>query len=169
MRLSILLVMAMAAISSCKQSGNTEQKHYPSKSYQAATIDFAKLPNIKRCYVPIYSHIYHISGEKNILLTATLSVRNPNSSGNIYINKATYRGSDGNVLKEYILKTIVVKPLCGIELVVEDREDKGGAGASFTIEYGHQAVKNPPIIQAVMIGSSGQQGISFTTSATDLR
>jgi hypothetical protein len=40
---------------------------------------------------------------------------------------------------------------------------QGGAGASFVIDWGSNSPKAKPLIQAVMIGTLSQQGISFIT------
>lgn len=43
------------------------------------------------------------------------------------------------------------------------KEDKGGAGASFIVEWGASKNANQMLFQSVMIGTTGQQGISFTS------
>jgi len=65
-------------------------------------------------------------------------------------------------LRSFTAKSILLKPLESIEYVIEDAEDKGGAGASFILEWGGNKNSNQMLIQSVMIGTTGQQGISFT-------
>jgi len=159
--------LALASVSCTPKNGN-EKTQFPSKEYVESNINFGTLKLIKRAYVPIYSHIYHISGEKSLQLTATLSIRNTSSSDSIYLKDVSYYSSEGTLLKRYLNKVVVVKPLSAIELVVEDRQDKGGAGASFTVDYGFNNPKVKPLIQAVMIGSAGQQGISFIAESVEV-
>ncbi|WP_320052925.1 DUF3124 domain-containing protein [uncultured Acetobacteroides sp.] len=165
----ILLIPLLALSLACsRQKENSQKVNFPSSKYTESSISFSSLPIKKRAYVPIYSHIYHISGAKKLLLTATLSIRNTSSTDSIYIQNVSYFDSEGAPLKTYIAKTIAIKPMSAIELVVEDKEDKGGAGASFTVSYGYNNPKTKPLIQAVMIGTAGQQGISFVTQSVEV-
>jgi hypothetical protein len=68
-------------------------------------------------------------------------------------------------LRHYVERPILLRPLEAIEFVIEDKEDKGGAGASFIIEWGAKDFSKQLLFQGVMIGTAGQQGISFTTKA----
>lgn len=52
-----------------------------------------------------------------------------------------------------------------IEFVVEESEKAGGAGANFIIDWVASKYSNQIMIQSIMIGTSGQQGISFVTEA----
>jgi len=79
-----------------------------------------------------------------------------------YILNAVYNDSYGKQLRSFTTKSILLKPLESIEYVIEDAEDKGGAGASFIIEWGGSRYSNQMQIQSIMIGTTGQQGISFT-------
>ena len=58
---------------------------------------------------------------------------------------------------------IYVLPLETIEIVIEDRDIEGGSGANFVFEWAMKNKKNPPLFEAVMISTYGDQGLSFTT------
>jgi len=130
--------------------------------------DFDSLNYVKRAYVPIYSHIYHGSKGGNILLTATLSIRNTSFKDTLFVRKIDYYDSHGNLIKNYINELILLKPMNALEFIVEEKEDKGGTGANFIVDYGYNSNTLKPLIQAVMIGTSGQQGISFLTQSIDI-
>ncbi|MBK9592846.1 MAG: DUF3124 domain-containing protein [Crocinitomicaceae bacterium] len=68
-----------------------------------------------------------------------------------------YYDSEGKMIRKYAEKTIELKPLQSIEFIVEQDEDEGGAGANFIVSWGGASSLNPPVIQAVMIGTSSQQ------------
>jgi hypothetical protein len=125
-------------------------------------LDTAKLRYKEIVYVPVYSDIYHLDGTKRFLLTTTVSVRNISLKDSAYVLNAVYNDSYGKQLRSFVSKSILLKPLESIEYVIEDAEDKGGAGASFIIEWGAGKYSGQMLIQSVMIGTSGQQGISFT-------
>lgn len=52
-----------------------------------------------------------------------------------------------------------------IEFVVAESDKAGGAGANFIIEWAATNYSDQLLIQSVMIGTYGQQGISFLTEA----
>ncbi|MCA9215919.1 MAG: DUF3124 domain-containing protein [Planctomycetales bacterium] len=111
-------------------------------------------------YVPAYSHVYHGEG-KPYLLTITLSVRNTSMESDIVVKSVRYFDTKGKEVKSYLAKPVLL-PALGTTEVLIDREDaSGGSGANFLVEwYANQPVTEP-IIEAVMIDTSSQQGISF--------
>ncbi len=165
----LLLVTALllAGLCACEQKA-AEKVHLPSDTYHAADIDFSTLQRIETVYVPIYSDIYFMTGERRFLLTATLSIRNTSLRDELFVNSVDYYDSAGILLKKYLAKTLIVKPLSSIEFVVENREDRGGAGANFIVAWGTNAPALQPVIQAVMIGTVSQQGISFVTESVTI-
>ncbi|GJM31630.1 MAG: hypothetical protein DHS20C18_06310 [Saprospiraceae bacterium] len=140
-----------------------ERTHLPSKKYHYRDIDWAHLLYQEKVYVPIYSDIYHMSGERRFLLTATLSIRNSNLQDTMYVQTVEYYDSEGQLSKKYLNKTIALHPLESVEFVVENKEDQGGAGASFIVHWGTNSPVVKTVIQGVMIGTISQQGISFMT------
>jgi len=56
-------------------------------------------------------------------------------------------------------------PLATTEFFVPEQDSSGGSGANFIVEWvAEKKQVNTPIIEAVMISTSGQQGISFVRS-----
>ncbi|MBF0229796.1 MAG: DUF3124 domain-containing protein [Desulfamplus sp.] len=114
-------------------------------------------------YVPAYSHIYAGNRELPMLLTVTLSIRNVDINHSITVNYADYYGTKGELLKRYAEQTVLLKPLESIRYVVPQKDKSGGSGANFMVGWKSEKPVNPPIIESVMIGAEGQQGISFTS------
>ena len=48
--------------------------------------------------------------------------------------------------------------------VIEQKDQRGGSGAHFIIEWAAETATSQPVFQAVMAGISGTQSISFITS-----
>lgn len=112
-------------------------------------------------YVPIYSHIYSGDREHPFLLTATLSVRNTDLHNPIEIISADYYDSSGKLLKKYITGSQHLKAMETIRYVVKESDKGGGSGAKFIVTWQSKEEVNEPIIEAIMIGTKSQQGISF--------
>lgn len=114
-------------------------------------------------YVPAYSHVYSGDRERPVLLTATLSVRNTDPQRAIRLVGVRYVGSEGQVIRSYLDAPRVLAPLATAAYVVAESDRAGGSGASFLVEWAADAPVASPVVEAVMISTAGQQGISFVT------
>lgn len=114
-------------------------------------------------YVPIYSHIYSGDREHPFQLTAIVSIRNTDPRLPITVGTVDYYDTDGRLLRSYLDKPVVVKPLASVRYVVGESDKSGGSGAKFIVKWRSDTPLNPPIIEGVMIGTKMQQGISFVS------
>lgn len=119
-------------------------------------------------YVPAYSHIYYGDKPSKILLTTTLSIRNTDPDRNMKVNKVEYRSDKGKVLKTFVNVPVTIQPLASVRYVVPETDEAGGSGASFSVTWSADKNLNPPVIQAVMIGATANQGISFVCEAVPM-
>jgi len=155
--LSLILVI----LTSCSQNKTPETKHH--SSFHSVTVNKSAFEKTELVYIPIYSDIYFVDSKHTFSLTATLSIRNTSFKDSIYVFAIDYYNSGGEEVRRYNESTLLVKPLESIEFVVENKDDTGGVGANFVVEWGANPEAQRPYFQGVMIGTTGQQGISFTT------
>lgn len=131
--------------------------------YPANGVTAGALTRTKVVYVPVYSHIYY-DGGRPYLLEATLSVRNTDTRNTIYVQSVDYFDTDGDLSKRFLPELIGLKPLQTIEFLVERHDSAGGSGANFIVTWGAiEANADPPFIEAVMVGRSGTNAISFVS------
>ncbi|TYB77470.1 DUF3124 domain-containing protein [Bizionia gelidisalsuginis] len=116
-----------------------------------------------KTYLSVYSEIYGLTEHRTQGLTATVSIRNINPNDTIYINKAEYFNTHGELIRTYFSKTVFIKPLETIEIIIDERDKEGGSGANFVFDWSISEGIHDPFFEAVMISTSSQQGISFTT------
>jgi len=114
-------------------------------------------------YVPCYSHIYHGVKTRAIGLTITLSVRNTDPAGTVTVTGVDYHDTSGKLVKAHLDKPMRLEPLMTAEFIVPESDSTGGSGANFMVTWKSDAPVDPVLVEAVMIGTSGQQGISFTS------
>ncbi|GGG55179.1 hypothetical protein GCM10010976_27560 [Bizionia arctica] len=119
-------------------------------------------------YLSVYSEIYSITEHRTINLTVTVSLRNVSTLHNIYLFKANYYNTKGDLIRTYFDEPISLKPLETIEIVIDEKDDHGGSGANFVFDWALSNNDHEPFFEAVMISTSGQQGISFTTQGIKL-
>lgn len=158
----VLLTFLIILIASCKH------KEIPSVEskldWSSRTITL--LPDsmtIGTTYLPIYSEVYHLREDRTHDLTATISMRNPNRADSIYIESAKYFNTQGKEVRTYFDQYIYIAPMETVQIVIEEKDKEGGAGASFLFNWSVKPDLNEPIFEGVMISTSGQQGLSFKT------
>lgn len=132
------------------------------KSRKAEIINFNDYFEGKT-YLPLYSHIYHIHEHRTFDLTITISIRNVSMTDSVYILKADYYNTVGENIRQYVNSPIYLKPLETLEIIIEEQDIEGGSGANFIFDWAIKNVKNPPLFEAVMISTTAQQGLSFST------
>lgn len=114
-------------------------------------------------YLSVYSEIYQLTQGLTYDLTATVSIRNISSTDTVFILRADYYNTKGDLIRTYFDQPVFVKPLETIEIVIDERDKDGGTGANFIFEWATPNAAVEPHFEAVMISTTGQQGISFTT------
>ncbi len=112
-------------------------------------------------YVPIYSHIYYENRQKTFDLAATLSIRNTDLTSPMIVTAVRYYDTNGKLIRQYIEKPIQLNALASTDFVVDRNDTSGGSGANFIVEWVAKTEISEPIVEAVMIGSALQQGISW--------
>jgi uncharacterized protein DUF3124 len=115
-------------------------------------------------YVPIYSSIFYEDGRRTLELAATLSIHNIDPDRSISITRADYYNTGGALIKKYVDKPIVLKPLETTNIVIEKADKAGGTGANFLVAWEAPLEVNSPLVEAVMVNASSNLGIAFTTS-----
>jgi hypothetical protein len=116
-------------------------------------------------YVPCYASIYHGIKTRPLDLTVTLSVRNTNPGQDITIASVDYHDSTGRLVRRYLDKPMVLGPLAAKEFIIKELDRSGGVGASFLVRWSADTAVNEPVVEAIMIGTSSNQGVSFTSPA----
>lgn len=116
-------------------------------------------------YLPVYSEIYQRNKNFTYDLTATVSIRNISLKDTVYLIAANYYNTEGELIRKYIDNPVHVKPMETIEIVVNEDDKEGGTGANFVFDWAIQKGSLVPFFEAVMISTSGQQGLSFTTQS----
>ena len=166
----IIFVFLLAFIFSSCNENRKLHVHFDDPS--TLFIEKSELPDMvihKDIYVPAYSNLYYESDVRKTYFTVILSLRNINFTDSIYFDKIEFYDSEGKLLREFIKKILVLRPMESIEYIVESTDKKGGPGANFVISYsGRPNLKNPPYIEAVMLGDIDGYGFSFSSPGIEI-
>lgn len=163
------LIVIVLLIYAC---GGKETDKYPIKQADWASkkSDIVNFDNYSqgKTYLPVYSHIYHVHEHRTFDLTITVSIRNVSETDTVYILKADYYNTVGENIRQYIKSPIYIKPLETLEIIIAEQDIEGGSGANFLFDWATIKDKNPPLFEAVMISTYGQQGLSFSTRGVQI-
>lgn len=121
-----------------------------------------------RIFVPTYSHILIGDNARPFPLAVTLCLRNTSSSEEVSLVAVDYHDSSGKLLKNYLSGPQSLKAFGSLSFTVAESEKQGGEGAKFLVVWRSARPVPPPIAEAVMIGTSNQQGVSFTSRGQNL-
>jgi len=165
--LSLLLLFLVLCACTTKEEKKRAVKKVNFEKRYAQIKDDANL-EMGSTYLPVYSHVYQMHENNNLYLTITTSMRNTSVRDTLFIYKIDYFQTNGNKIREYLKQPIYIKPLETIEIIIEQNDREGGSGANFIFDWAISDKKNPPLFEAVMISTYGQQGVSFTTKGTQI-
>lgn len=120
-------------------------------------------------YLSIYSRIHSQTEHKTHELTATVSLRNPNLTDSVFIDRAQYYSTEGDLIRTYFDHPIYIAPMETVTIVIHEADTAGGAGANFLFDWQAKAGINEPIFDAVMITTYNTLGLSFATSGVRIK
>lgn len=159
----INLLIISAFLFSCSGKKEVSSINPENWANRAINLDFRDSLVIGTTYLSVYSQIYGMTEHRTFDLTATVSMRNANRSDSIFIRKSEYFNTKGDLIRTYINKPIYIGPMETVEIVIDEVDKEGGTGANFIFEWAVKPKSNEPLFESVMISTSGQQGLSFTT------
>ena len=113
-------------------------------------------------YLSVYSQIYSETEHQTHDLTVTVSMRNANMD-TVFVTSAKYYNTHGELIRTYFDGPIFLLPMETVEIIIAELDKEGGTGGNFIFEWAADSESMEPLFEAVMISTSGQQGLSFTT------
>jgi hypothetical protein len=120
-------------------------------------------------YVPVYSNVFAGPRKLPLQLAATLSIRNTDMEASFRVTAVDYYDTNGKMVRRHLERPAIVGPLSSISFHIEEKDTIGGFGANFIVRWQAANVINAPIVECVMIGATGGQGISFVSPGQEIR
>lgn len=119
-------------------------------------------------YVSAYSHVY--SGDRALPfnLAVTLVIRNTDPKSSINVTSVDYFDDKGKLVRHMIDSPLRVVPMASTSFFIKESDTSGGIGANFIVRWRADKEVNVPIVESVMIGARGGQGISFIGSSQEI-
>lgn len=169
MKKGILLLLFIGLISSCEDEKKISS--FNPVNWELRKVENSVIDSLQKgiSYLSVYSEIYSQTEHRTHNLTATVSMRNIGRNDTIYIEKAEYFNTKGESIRTYFIHPIYIAPLETVEIVVDETDVEGGTGANFIFEWSAKKSSRDPLFEGVMISTSGQQGLSFTTQGVRVK
>ncbi|MBW4553214.1 MAG: DUF3124 domain-containing protein [Aphanocapsa sp. GSE-SYN-MK-11-07L] len=156
------ILIAALFLTGCTSSQAPQAAQSPAEPLKAVSLDnTVKLVAGQTVYVPIYSHIFMTDQNRTMNLTATLSIRNTDLKQPMIVAAVNYYGTNGQLLRKYLEQPVELGSLAAANFVVNQEDVSGGAGAAFIVEWVAKQDVSAPVIEAVMINTNMNQGLSF--------
>lgn len=168
-KFGVLVVGCCSVLFACNNETSTSTPK--TTNWNKRAVDTALPDSLARgtSYLSVYSQIYSRSEERTHDLTATVSIRNISQQDTVYVLRSAYYDTGGKLVRTYFQEPVWVAPLETVEIVISEVDNEGGTGANFIFDWAVAPGEPEPMFEAVMISTSGQQGISFTTRGTRIR
>lgn len=169
MKQIVFTLSCCLALFSCTEP--VELSSVSEENWSKRTIDISAKDSLEygKSYLSIYSAIYSMSEHKTHNLTAMVSLRNISDVDTIYLQRAEYYDTHGTSLRKYFEKTIFLAPLETTEIIIDELDSTGGTGSNFIFEWKIPLGCPKPLFEGVMNSTMGQQGLSFTTQAIQIK
>lgn len=163
MKKIIYLILLILIIQSCKNEVEISSVNPVNWGKRTIDLNLTDSSIQGTTYLSVYSQIYSQSEHRTHDLTATVSMRNLNKEDTVFITNAEYFDTKGNSIQTYFEKPIFIAPMETVQIIIDENDQHGGTGANFLFDWAVKPKTNAPIFDAVMISTSGQQGLSFST------
>jgi hypothetical protein len=113
-------------------------------------------------YTPAYSAVATGDNLRLYQLAITLSVRNTDRTEPIVVTTIKYHHQDGRLVRDFLKSPVRLAPLATLDFHIREGDTTGGTASSFVVEWVGEATASAPMVETVMVGTAGNQGISFT-------
>ena len=138
--------------------------------FVTATLAFSDVQSKKgqTVYVSAYPHVF--LGPREIIfdLAITLVIRNTDVKLPISVTSVDYYNMQGKLTKKFLSRPITLNPMASTYIHIKEKDTSGGIGSNFLVRWSAQRDVNAPVIEAVMIGGTSGQGISFISSGQEI-
>ena len=157
-----LFFAAITILTSCdpEVAEETTPPGAPGVSPYVGSVTDLDLVTGQMIFIPAYSEIL-LGGGSRLSFTTSLAIHNAALSSPLVVKSVRHYDTDGKLVKEYVEQPLQLAPLATKVFLVERPSRGTGAGANFIVEWAAEKAIYEPVIEAVMVTSSGTRGFSL--------
>lgn len=169
MKIKYFSILSILLLFSCKEKKDISSVNPENWSKRAINISSKDSLEFGKSYLSIYSQIYSNTEHKTHNLTSMVSMRNTSESDSIYLLRAEYYDTNGKSIRKYFDSPIFLAPMETTEIIIDEIDVSGGTGSNFILEWKIPKNCPEPLFEGIMTSTMGQQGLSFTTQAKQIK
>jgi hypothetical protein len=154
----LALLLAVAACG----SGTPTTPAGPAAGITPVAVQDLDVVSGQTIYVPAYAEVPIAGAGRALELMVTVVVHNTDLTHSIVLTSVRYYRADGELVQEYLAQPQRLGPLETADFVVEPERGRG-VGANFIVEWVAEEPVYEPIVEALMVNTSGNQGVSFSS------
>lgn len=158
----LLLILAILFLSGCVGQ-NEGQTATPLPEDSALVVQDLDITTGQTIFVPAYSEVHYASGDRTMELAVTLVIHNTDFTYPIILTSVRYYNTEGQMAREYLPQPQQLGPMASADFFVDAGEYTGGVGTNFIVEWVAEQPVYEPVVEALMLNTSGTQGLSFTS------
>ena len=161
------LIIVLATVfggTACASEQQSSQQVSRSAPVTNISIEGLTLATGQVVFVPAYSEVFFLDQDKTLNLAITLAIHNTDLQHPIIVKSARYYDTNGNMVQEYIEQPAQLAPMETMGIVLDQKDDRGGFGANFIVEWAAETQVYEPVVEAVMINTTGSQGLSLLST-----
>lgn len=161
-----ILLIAIAFLMGCGSSSPSTDTSLPApNAIQLSDLDITSGQTI---YIPANSELY-IMDDRRIDLAVNLVIHNTDLEHSIFLTSVRYYDSQGQLIRDYLSEPRELTPLASTDFFVAGSVDSGGIGTNFIVEWVAEEPVFEPVVEAIMLNTSNNQGISLTSPGRVVR
>lgn len=157
----LLAVVALGAAAGVACSPTASGSTTPSVG-QPVDVSDLDIVSGQTVYVPAYSEVPYAEPGRRLNLLVTLSIHNTDLTRPIVLTSVRYYSADGQLVREHLDKPLSLPPLGSTEFVVQPGQGHG-VGTNFIVEWVAEEPVYEPVVETLMINTTGALGISFSS------
>ena len=113
-------------------------------------------------YVPAYPEVL-TEPDVTQQMAVTIVVHNIDPNQSLTLQSVQYLDHRGDQNRNLLNQELTLAPLGSWKFVIGMRETTGEIGANFLVKWSGSQPTLAPIVEAIMIGGNGTQGLSFAS------
>jgi len=120
-------------------------------------------------FLPLVEYVYLGRRNTPYFLDNKVVIHNADPEQPVTITRLTRHDSQGKRVAVLLKDPLTLAPLASWHLLLPQREAKSGPTGSVLLSWKSAKPASPPQVQCIIVGSAGQQGISFINQGQVVR
>lgn len=158
----LIFIFATVFLFGCT-SRDVEPTPTPPTAGEAVVVQDLDISTGQIIFVPAYSEVHYASQNRTMELAVTLTIHNTDFEHPIIVTSVRYYDTNGQLVRDYLPQPQRLGPMASADFFVDVGDRTEGVGSNFIVEWVAEEPVSEPVVETLMVNTSGTQGLSFTS------